>query len=436
VLVAVVAWLAVGVLALASGPPLGHDEAAYAVAARGDAPAWHYRSTGMIAIARAGLALGGSECVLRALALALSVGVLIAAYALGRAAFSSRTGAWAAAVLATAHPMAARSAELIGDLPATACLLAGVAVLIGELERERIRWRLMWAAPLFAAAFYVRYGSAPVIALVAVLALVLYAERLACAPVAATVALTTLLVVPHFAWSLHTTGSLFGILAASASMPRRAYLGEGLVSYLTANPFWFYGALVAPVMVAGLAALRSRRRAGWFVVALALGQIVMLGLESHAQPRYVFFATALLVIAGVDVLREIALPRLAVATIALAWLGIAILIVPYDARLARQRHVLYAAAEAIRKDAAGQPCAIAANVAPQLIWATRCDVVIAKSAPKLYAPWPDDATKKYVVSIAHAVIAPALLEAVAATAHGAPHELVVASPDAHVWRLD
>ena len=194
---ALLGWLAVGVLALASGPPLGHDEAAYAVAARGDAPAWNYRSTGMIAIARVGLALGGSDLALRGIALVLGAGLIVAVFALGSAAFSSRTGAWAAVVLATAHPMAARSAELIGDLPATACLVGGVAVVLGELELARPRWRIVWAAPLFAAAFYIRYGSAPVIAMIAVLAVVFYARRLACLPVLATVVVAALLVLPH-----------------------------------------------------------------------------------------------------------------------------------------------------------------------------------------------------------------------------------------------
>jgi 4-amino-4-deoxy-L-arabinose transferase-like glycosyltransferase len=442
-----VAWFVVGVLALASGPPLGHDEAAYAVAARGDAPAWNYRSTGMIAIARAALALGGSTFALRGLALVLGAGVLVAACALGKAAFDARTGAWAAVVLATAHPMAARSAELIGDLPATACLLGGLAVLVGELERERARWRIVSAAPLFAAAFYIRYGSAPVIAMIAVLAIVLYARRLACLPVLATVVVAVLLVVPHVVHSIETTGSPLGILTVSASMPRRAYIGEGLVTYVTSNPFRFYGAIVAPVMLAGLATLATRgprrRRAPWFVVLLALGQLISLGIESHAQPRYVFFATALLVVAGVDVLRRLGprlavRPSLAVAACGLAWLGIAIAIVPYQHFLATLRRPLYAAASAVRDDAAGRPCAIAANVAPQLIWATRCEVVIAKTAPKLQAPWPAG-TIDYVVSAPHAVIAPALLHDVAATAHAVPHELAVANKDApevHVWRLD
>lgn len=436
---ALIAWFVVGILALVSGPPLGHDEAAYAVAARGDAPAWTYRSTGMIAIARVGLALGGSELALRAVALVLGAGVLVGAFALGRAAFDPRTGAWAAVILATAHPMAARSAELIGDLPATACLLGGVAVLIGELELARPRWRLVWAAPLFAAAFYIRYGSAPVLAMIAVLAIVFYARKLACLPVLATVVVAVLLVVPHIVHSIETTGSPLGILTASASMPRRAYVGEGLVTYVTSNPFKFYGALVAPVMIAGLVTLaRSRRRAPWFVVLLALGQFVSLGLESHAQPRYVFFATALLVIAGVDAIRPLERPRLAVAACALAWLGIAIAIVPFQHYLAELRAPLYATATTVRADAAGRPCAIAANVAPQLMWATHCDVIIAKTASKLREPWPPGARVKYVVSAPHAVVSASQLEDVAATAQAVPHELAVASPgspEARAWRL-
>ena len=434
------AWLAVGVLALLSGPPLGHDEAAYAVAARGDAPAWTYRSTGMIAIARVGLALGGSELALRAVALVVGTGVLVGAFALGKAAFDARTGAWAAAVLATAHPMAARSAELIGDLPATACLLGGVALLIGELELARPRWRLVWAAPLFAAAFYIRYGSAPVIGMIAVLALVLYARKLACLPVLATAVVAVLLVVPHILHSIATTGSPLGILTVSAGMPRRAYVGEGLVTYVTSNPFKFYGALVAPAMLGGLVTLvRSRRRAAWFVVLLALGQFISLGIESHAQPRYVFFATALLVVAGVDVIRRLDRPRLAVGACALAWLGLAIAIVPFQRYLAELRHPLYAAATAVRDDAAGRPCAIAANVAPQLIWATHCDVIIAKTAPNLRSPWPASARVKYVVSAPHAVVLPVLLQALAGTAQAVPHQLAVesaGSPDARAWRLD
>ena len=433
---ALVGWLTVGVLALISGPPLGHDEAAYAVAARGGTAAWSYRSSGMVTIARFGL--GGGELGLRAVALVLGAGVIVAAYALGRAAFDARTGAWAAAVLATAHPMASRSAELIGDLPATACLLGGVAVMLVELERDRVRWRIVVAAPLFAVAFYVRFGSAPVIAMIAVLTVILYARKSWCPPVIATALGFVACLVPHALRSLSLTGSPLGILTVSAGMPHRAYVGEGLVTYLTSNPLWFYGAIVTPVMLAALAGLivMRVRRVQVFVIGLALGQLLVLGLQSHAQPRYVFFATALLVIAGVDAIRtHAASERGAAGVIGLAWLGLALAIVPFQRHLARVRAPLFAAGDTVRADTRGRACVIAANVAPQLMWSTRCSVVIAHSLPHLLEPWPS-ADAKYIVSVPHASLTPALIEEVSAIAHATPHEITVASPHAQVWRLE
>ena len=56
---AIAAWLVAAAIGLVIGPPLGHDEAAFAIVARGDQPtgAWLYRSDGMVAIARLGVAL-------------------------------------------------------------------------------------------------------------------------------------------------------------------------------------------------------------------------------------------------------------------------------------------------------------------------------------------------------------------------------------------
>lgn len=429
---ALIAWFVVGVMAIVCGSPLGHDEAAYAVAARGDAPAWIYRSTGMVALAHVGLAFGGSEVALRIVALLVSSTVLVGAFALGRAAFDNKTGAWAAAVLAGAHPLALRSAELIGDLPATGLLLIGVAILIGELERDRVRWRVVAAAPLFAAAFYVRYGSAPVIALIGLLAVVLYPRRIASLPMIALAVVSALLVVPHVVHSIDTTGSAFGILEVSAHMPRREYVGEGLVTYLTSNPFMFYGALVAPVMIAGLASVvRIQRRATWFIVALALGQIIALGIESHGQPRYVFFAIALLVIAGVATLRAY-LGKVALALCGLAWLGAAIAVVPYQHFLVEHRTALYATAAAIRDDAHGRPCTIAANVAPQLIWVTHCEVVVAKTAA---AEWDGDGLA-YIATVPHAQVPALQFADLVRLANAQASELTVASPYARAWRLD
>ncbi|HEX7841208.1 MAG TPA: hypothetical protein VF469_27205, partial [Kofleriaceae bacterium] len=64
---ALAAWALVAALGVVLGPPLGHDEAAFALVARGGQPqgAWLYRSEGTVALARLGLALGGAAWQLR-----------------------------------------------------------------------------------------------------------------------------------------------------------------------------------------------------------------------------------------------------------------------------------------------------------------------------------------------------------------------------------
>jgi 4-amino-4-deoxy-L-arabinose transferase-like glycosyltransferase len=440
-LAAVAAWLAVAIVALAFGPPLGHDEAAFSVAARGDGPPWLYRSTGVIAIAHVGVALGGADWAMRVASVVVGAGVVVGGFAVGRAAFDERAGAWAAAVIAGAHPFALRSAELIGDLPATACVLLGIAVLIEELRRDGgPRWRVLGVAPAFAAAFYFRYGSAPVIALAGAAAAALWWRSIARRPlpVVTAAALFVALLAPHALHSLETTGSLLGVLEVSARMPRRAYVGEGLVTYLTSNPFLFYGGLVAPVMLAGLAGVvRKPSRPAIFLAVVAVGQIVAIGLQSHAQPRYVYVATALLVVLGVDGVarfaedRKLAGRRFALALVALAWLGCAIAIVPYTRWLSRERGFIVAAAAAIRTDAAGRPCVANARVVTQLMWYTGCEGYLYK--PETGLPPAPQNKLEYVVSVPHALIEPTspLVRQWTMLETDEPD-----TPRAHVWRID
>ena len=158
------------------------------------------------------------------------------------------------------------------------------------------------------------------------------------------VALLAVLLVPHLLRSLEATGTMLGILKVSAGMPRRAYVGEGLVTYLTSNPFLFYGALIAPVAVLGLLGLPwVRRKAPWYLGLIAIAQLMSLGLQSHGQPRYVFVATALFVVLGVDRVSRLDLTRLArrmgvsaedgvaiaAALVATSWLGVASAAVRY-----------------------------------------------------------------------------------------------------------
>jgi 4-amino-4-deoxy-L-arabinose transferase-like glycosyltransferase len=437
VLAALAAWAAVALIGLVFGPTLGHDEAAFALAARGAAPpgAWLYRSDGTVALARIGLALGGAEWQLRLVSTILSFGVLVAVYAVGRAAFTARTGAWAAAVLAGAHPMALRSAELLSDLPSMACLLGGIAMLISELDREDgPRWRIVAAAPLFAAGFYVRYGSAPVATLSVAVALALWWRAALRRPLPVLVMLATLaaLAIPHLVRSLDATGTMFGILGVSAGMPRRAYIGEGLVTYLTSNPFLFYGFIVAPVMVAGLGgAFQARTKAAWYLAIVALGQLVSLGLQSHGQPRYVFVATGLLVVLGVEVVARSRHARTAIGlgVVATSWVGLTIAAPIYHREVDRARAPLIEAARAISARNPGRPCAVIALIVPQLTWYSRCEVF---AVGLLDHPLPAD-HDRYAASFQRW---PVDLAAIVARQHLRATPIPTGDPRAQVWQLE
>jgi hypothetical protein len=412
------------------------------------AGSWLYRSDGTIEIARLGIALGGAVWQLRLASAVLGTGVVVAVFAVGRAASGARTGAWAAALIAGAHPMVLRSAELLSDLPATACILGGIAIVVGELDRAGgPRWRIAWAAPSFAAAFYVRYGSAPVVAFAIAAATLMWWRVVAARPLRmlGMVAALAVLVIPHLVRSADATGSMFGILKVSAGMPRRAYVGEGLVTYLTSNPFLFYGALIAPVAVIGLLGLPwVRRRAPWYLAVVATAQLVSLGLQSHGQSRYVFVATALFVVLGVDRLARIdlsrllprllpgllsrLLPCLALGLVALSWLGAAVAGVRYYRHLDGERAPIVDAANLIRAHTGDRPCAAVAMIVPQLMWYSGCQVL---ASALLVDPLPADRTR-YAVTFTRW---PIELAPILAAQHLRATPLPTADPRAKVWLL-
>jgi len=431
---ALLAWIAMAVLGLVFGPVLGHDEAAFALAARGRAPAgvWLYRSDGTVAIAKLGVLLGGAVWQLRLASAVLGLTVVLGIAAVGRAAFSARTGAWAAALIAGAHPMVLRAAELLSDLPATGCVLGGIALLVGELDREAgPRWRIVAAAPLFAAAFYVRYGSAPVIAFAIAAAGMMWWRQVVARPLrlVALVGALAVLLVPHLVRSLDATGTMLGIMKVSAGMPRRAYVGEGLVTYLTSNPLVFYGALIAPVAVAGVVGLPwVRRKAPWYLALVALAQLVSLGVQSHGQPRYVFIAISLLVVLGVDRWARLDRPRIAAALVAASWLGAAIGAVAYFRHLDRERAPIVDAGAVIHAHAAGRPCVAVALIVPQLMWYSGCDVMM---SALLVAPLPADRVR-YAVTFTRWPIA---IAPIAAAQHVRATPVPTTDPRAEVWLL-
>lgn len=422
------AWLVSAGLSLATKPALLHDESQYALAARGDA-SWTYLSPGAVAIARAGVWLGGAPWQLRLVPLVFVAGLLVATWWLARSLYGERVGAWAVAIVAGAHPLVLRGVEMMSDAPSAACLVAGIAILAIELDRaDGPRWRLVAAAPAFAAAFYIRQGHVPVIAITGVTAAILWWRRLAMRPARtiAAVAVLAALLAPHFIASVQATGSMLGSLESAAGVPYRSYVGEGLVQYLTSNPFLFYGALAAPAMVLGIAHLawpRPPQRATIFLATIAVGQIVTLGLETRAQPRYVFVAIVLLIVVGADLVVTAGWARRWVLALVVAgWIGAIAAVVPFDRFLARAQRPLDAAAATIASDAGGRSCVVAGRQLPNLMWATRCQGTIAVAN----MAWPPG-ERHYFVSVPSGriditTIAPDAVE------------LSTGNADARVWR--
>jgi hypothetical protein len=385
-----VAWTASTAIAWLAGPPLGHDEAQYTLDGKdlleGREPRWFYLSPGTSLLAVPGILAGGGEIALRLPAFVLGIGFVLATAALAWRCFGAATAGWVVAVLAGMRSYARLGGELLSDLPATACLLAATAVLAVEVTREEgPRWRTLLAAPLLAAALYLRYGSCVPIAILGAASLGFGLRSIARrpAPVVAAAALFLLLLAPHAWRAIETTGSPLGILLDSKSVTPRDGLADGLVAYVTVNPFLAYGALAPPLLLAGLLAIaRFRERRTALLWTIAVTDIVAIGLISQAQIRYIAYGTALLVVLGVDVLRRwiearaprarTALGAAAAVAIAASWVLVARAQLRMPARrIATTRSTLDAAA-AIRADAAGAPCQLVGRDYTQLEWYSGC----------------------------------------------------------------
>src|SRR5262249_10344985 len=153
------------------------------------------------------------ELALRLLPTVLGIGFVLAAAWLARGVVGGAAAAWAVAALAGSFQLVRRSSELLSDLPAAACLLAGTALVVGGLAREAgPPRRLVLAAPWLAAAFYIRYGSLLAIAAIGGAALAVGWRAALRRPWIAltTIGLFALLLVPHLVASQAVTGSPLG----------------------------------------------------------------------------------------------------------------------------------------------------------------------------------------------------------------------------------
>jgi 4-amino-4-deoxy-L-arabinose transferase-like glycosyltransferase len=407
-LASLAAWIATLLIQWIYNLPLNHDEAAYAETARqllaGQPAPWLYRSVGVNVLAVPGVLLGGSDPALRVVPILVSIAFFWTLWWAGRRLVGATAAAWACAVVAGTYGIALRGPQLLSDLPAVACLLVATVIIATELERSTgPTWRFVAIAPWLAAAFYLRYGSVVPIAVLGVAAVVVWPRVIVRRPlpVLAAAALFVVLLVPHFLHAIDATGRPLGILTGSSGIPRRAYVGEGLVTYLTANPFVFYGGLAPFLLVAGVASIAwpapPARRLVRFLWLTALTTVVILGIQTHGTARYVYFSTLLLCLLGADLLvRAVGRRwpdrtwprRVALVLVALSWLVMMGLAGPGANVSEASRRWTVTVADLLRRDAAGRPCHVLARHRTQLMWYGGCRSEIAVPADAIAAGRP------------------------------------------------
>jgi 4-amino-4-deoxy-L-arabinose transferase-like glycosyltransferase len=421
---------------VAVGAPLGPDEAIYASGGRqlvsGVDPSGFglHRPVGMKVLAAAGLQLGESEWALRAVAVALSLLFLVAYRAMGSRAAGRWPAAWAAAALVTSFGFQRRGGELLSDMPSLLFVVLILHILLRELDRPGEGARpgplLLAAAPLAAAAFYLRYGVAGAIAgMAAAAAVVWWRPMLAGRRVAlAAAALLLLLLLPHVIHSMEETGSALGILEASGDAAHRSYIGQGLVELplvlaLEGGPVLCL--LVVVGAVDGWRRLRARRpdeRALVFLWLVSVFQILTTGLLAHAEFRYFFIGLCGLALVGARAATAWLTARaegrrrpavVAAVLVALTFAATHVYNIRRYQRLSRIRRVEVEAGQLVAAAAAGRRCAVLTSEVPVIGWYSGCAARNLSTRPERL-----DAERRFVVLFArdrHAARARARLTA-------------------------
>jgi len=295
------------------GGGLNHDESAYALKARHwiegtPETGWNlHRGIAMSAYGFLVLEAGGGEGALRLLGLAAIIGFVAATWVLGNMVGGKWVGPLAAIALMSSPVVLRRSTEALSDVPSSALLMAVMIVVWRQFgDRDRPGYGLLWLLPLAWAAFYIRYQSILSFGLIAIAIGVLFWEKvkLGWRPIALTAAVGVAGLIPHVVFATSETGSPLGIILFTADVAGREYWGQGLVDYFLLMG-WPLGAFVGPVaavffiwwLIGDWSSITERTKC-LFLMIPAAGQVLILGVVSHGEARFIFFPLALTLIGG------------------------------------------------------------------------------------------------------------------------------------------
>lgn len=161
-----IAFTTIGLLLIARGAPLGHDESVYALRsqfyAEGAAPGnyWgSHRAEGLPLFLAGIWTLSGTEPYLRAVVLGFGGLTLILTWILGRYSFGPSVGLLAATLLAMVPAYLEWSVRIGVDVPGMALSLAAVVVFMLSMRRGSVSAFALGVVPLVFLATFVRYGA-------------------------------------------------------------------------------------------------------------------------------------------------------------------------------------------------------------------------------------------------------------------------------------
>lgn len=390
---------------------LGHDESVYAVMSRHwleGTPATgvtEHRAPLLPALGLLVLAAGGSETALQATGAMWAIVAVVSIWWLGRMISGPTAGLLAATVFVFSSTVFDAATSYLTDLPAAALLIALTALLWSQFAvRGEPDRALLFAAPLAAGAYHLRYGAALAVVILFALTAVMFWSvlRWSMRPAAMTLGLLFILLLPHMANSTLTMGTPWQRVLYTSSIAGRDYYGQGLVEYIRWFPQQLAGRGAATLMgvgIAGTLLLWAKRRSHGtapphilevrrgltFTVVAALTYLVAIGIASHGDPRFVFFSVALLCVAGA-----------AIVTFALRWAMrrspslVAVLLIvlaggvlvhvsqlaPTQAgerRAASERDAVLLDAAITLRTQGGAGCAVLTSYVPQLTWYSECE---------------------------------------------------------------
>jgi hypothetical protein len=166
------AFVATGLAVIATGSPLGHDEAVYSLRGRflatGDQELGYwlpYRAPGLpFVLAQVGNVVGHGSAVNRAVVLGFAAVALVATWLIARRTFGRMEAIVAVALLVITGKVLTFATVVAVDPPGAAMALLAVAVFVYATTRRTIPWYLFVALPLITmAATYLRFGAANVV---------------------------------------------------------------------------------------------------------------------------------------------------------------------------------------------------------------------------------------------------------------------------------